>query len=274
MTSRAATPLTADGPTKQDALPLALVTGAAGRVGRLTVGALAGRYRLRLVELDWPAALTDDASVAVKQADRVAADLRDPERWPALLNGVDSVVHLAGNPSPEISAREAVEDVAMATAHLVSAAAAAGVRRIVYASSIHAMGLYQRHGNHPIDPRWPPQPCCDYGAAKVLSENLLALLVQRSTVSVVSLRLGMTGVLPSNEFQASHWLGDGDCAELMRCAITAEVSCGAYFGMSNGGSGFWDLSPTTADLGFIPAQFPLAPDEPEPEPAGHCLMPG
>ena len=41
-------------------LPLVAVTGAAGRVGRITARALAGRYRLRLVDLDWPERAEDD----------------------------------------------------------------------------------------------------------------------------------------------------------------------------------------------------------------------
>lgn len=250
--------------------PLVVITGAAGRVGRLTVRALAGQYRLRLVDLQWPSGEGDAAG----QAERVAADLRDPEQWAAVLDSADTVVHLAGQPSPEITAREAVEDVAMPTAHLAASAAGSGLRRIVYASSIHAMGLYQREDRHPIDPRWRARPCCEYGSAKVLCENLLALLVERTPVSVVSLRLGMTGMLPRNAFQASHWLGDDDCAELMRCSVTAEVRYGAYFGVSNGARGSWDLSPTENDLGFAARQLPPDPVEPTAEPVGRCLMPG
>lgn len=255
------------------ARPLVLVTGAAGRVGRLTVPALAGRYRLRLVDLHWTADSTA-ASGAEQGIERATADLRVADSWPELLSGVDAVVHLAGQPSPEISARESVEDVAMSTAHLAGAAVAAGVRRVVYASSIHAMGLYQRHGEHPVDPRRPPRPCCEYGAAKVLCENWLALLGERSAVSVVSLRLGMTGLLPRNAFQASHWLGDDDCGELMRCALAAEIDHGAYFGASLGARGYWDLAPTADDLGFVPQQVPSVPDRQVPEKIGHCLMAG
>lgn len=251
---------------------LVLVTGAAGRVGRLTVAALTKHYRLRLVDLQWPAG--GPAPAGEPPVERATADLRVADHWPELLSDVYAVVHLAGQPSPEISAREAVEDVAMSAAHLVATAAAAGVHRVVYASSIHAMGLYQRHGEHPIDPRLPTRPCCEYGSAKVLCENWLTLLAERSGVSVVSLRLGMTGSLPRNAFQASHWLGDDDCAELMRCALTAAVDRGAYFGASLGARGVWDLGPTTEDLGFVPRQFPPAPDRQVPETEGHCLMAG
>lgn len=60
----------------------------------------------------------------------------------------------------------------------------------------------------------------------------------------------MTGTLPRNDFRAFHWLGDGDFVELMRCSVTAEVTCGAYLGTSISGRQFRNLIPTTADLGF------------------------
>ncbi len=254
-------------------LPLVAVTGAAGRVGRLTVKALAGRCRLRLVDREWPAEPSDDPlTPAVDDAERIAVDLRNADVWPAVLDSADVVVHLAGQPSPEIDTREAVEDVAMPTAHLVAAAGQSAVRRVVYASSIHAMGLYQRDARHPIDPRWPPRPCCEYGSAKVFCENLLGLLAVRSPVSVISLRLGLTGLLPTNAFRSSHWLGDDDFERLLRGALATTVDVGAYFGTSAGGTSFWDLSPGETDLGFVPAQHPPSLVHPEPEPASRCLM--
>jgi uronate dehydrogenase len=253
--------------------PLVVITGAAGRVGRLTAPALAAGYRLRLVDRERPAGGDLAFDEQTGQVEWVEADLRDPQSWTAVLESADTVVHLAGQPSPQIDAREAVEDVAMPTAHLAAAAVGSGLRRIVYASSIHAMGLYRRDGRLPIDPRWPARPCCEYGSAKVLCENLLTLLVERSSVTVVSLRLGMTGTLPANGFQASHWLGDEDCGALMRCSVTADVRNGAYFGMSNGARAFCDLSPTETNLGFAPRQLPPDPVKPTPEPIGRCLMP-
>lgn len=105
------------------------------------------------------------------------------------------------------------------------------------------------------------------------SVNLLGLLVERSAVAVVSLRLGMTGTLPRNDFQASHWWGDDDFVELMRCSLTAQITCGAYFGTSNGGRESWKLEPTTADLGFTARLLPPTWTQPQPEYAGRCLMP-
>lgn len=254
-------------------LPLVVVTGAAGRVGRLSAEALAGRYRLRLVDLEWPERVEDDPLTdAVDDAERVSADLRDPASWPAVVDSADMLVHLAAQPSPEIDVREAVEDVAMPTAHLVAAAEQSRLRRIVLASSIHAMGLYDRHELNPVDPSWPPRPCCEYGSAKVLSENLLGLLAERLPISVVCLRLGLTGTLPPDDYAASQWLGNHDFDELLRGALQADVKFGAYFGVSVMAQARWDVSSGRSDLGFVPTDVP-PPTKPESDYGeGHCLM--
>ena len=261
-------------------LPLVAVTGAAGRVGRITARALAGRYRLRLVDLDWPDDVAEDPMTeAVDEAERVAVDLRDSGAAAEALAGADLVLHLAAQPSPQIGVREAVEDVAMPTANVIAAVRgrASTVRRVVYASSIHSMGLYDRHGRHPIDPAWPTHPCCEYGTAKVFGENLLRLLTERSAVTVACLRLGLTGMLPETPHAVSHWLGDEDYGALVRGALAAEVGFGCYFGVSVPGRSSWQVANAEDDLGYVPRLTPPEPGRPDPDrpgPDSICLMGG
>jgi NAD+ dependent glucose-6-phosphate dehydrogenase len=166
-----------------------------------------------------------------------------------------------------------VEDVAMPTANLIDAVRSSAVRRIVFASSIHAMGLYQRHHQHPIDPAWPTRPCCEYGTAKVFSENLLRLLTERTGVSVVALRLGMTGKLPDTDYEAGQWLGDDDFGRLLRGALTADVSYAAYFGVSVLARDNWDVSSNEAGLGYVPQDVPPPPSDPDGQQESPiCLM--
>ena len=251
--------------------PLVVVTGAAGHVGKLTSQALARNYRLRLIDLDWP---SGESRNEEDRTERLALDLSERETWDAALTSADAVVHLAGNAHPEIDARTAFDGGAMLTAHLAAAAAGSGVRRIVFASSIHTMGLYHRHAQYPISPQWQPRPCCEYGAAKVFSENLLEILTERTNISVVCLRLGLTGFAPDTTGLASQWLGPTDYASLLLASLTSPVKYGTYLAMSAGSSQRWDLSETVRDLGFSPSDAPpsLVPASREAQHPTPCLM--
>jgi nucleoside-diphosphate-sugar epimerase len=120
-----------------------LITGAGGNLGRkLTAHLLAGDWCERVVAVDrvGHAPAADDPRVRP-----VEAELTDAidSRWREALQGVDAVVHLAAqNPLPDASWAEAAASFDM-TANLVGAAADAGVRRLVFASSNHAMGQYK-----------------------------------------------------------------------------------------------------------------------------------
>lgn len=254
--------------------PLVVVTGAAGHVGKLTSRALVGRYRLRLIDLNWT---EGDALEAGDDVERITLDLTESGSWDAALESAHCVVHLAGHPYPGIDARTAVEGGAMLSAGLAAAASRSDqLKRIVFASSIHTMGLYHRRGQYPIRRDWPPRPCCEYGAAKVFSENLFELLTERTPITVVCLRLGLTGFPPSTPNFASQWLGPEDYARLLHASLTVPIRYGAYFGLSSGALDRWDLSETIRDLGFestdpAPILDPVSSNEPEPA-AEHCLM--
>ena len=116
-----------------------LVTGATGFVGSAVARALRGRgHRLRLlVRPD-----SDRRNVAGLGAELAEGDLRDPASLAAAVAGCRFVVHVAADyrlwvpdPAPMLAAN------VDGTRALLLAAASAGVERIVYCSSVAALGL-------------------------------------------------------------------------------------------------------------------------------------
>ncbi|MGW6586174.1 NAD-dependent epimerase/dehydratase family protein, partial [Streptomyces globisporus] len=111
-----------------------LLTGAAGGLGTLMRGLLpAYGYDLRLFDL-----------VPVEgEPGAITADLNDREALREAVRGVDAVIHLAG-----ISLESTFDKILRAniqgTYHLYEAAREEGVRRIVTASSNHAVGYTPR----------------------------------------------------------------------------------------------------------------------------------
>jgi hypothetical protein len=166
--------------------------------------------------------------------------------------GVDAVVHLAGEPDPEAEWDDLAGPNVDAFAALLGAARLHGVRRVVYASSVHAMGRYEGAGRVPIDPTWAPAPCCAYGATKAFDEALAGVFAHRGGLSTVGLRLGATEPEPTQTRQLPGWLGPDDLRQLVVRSIEADVRGGVYAGVSANTGGRWSLDTARAELGYAP----------------------
>jgi nucleoside-diphosphate-sugar epimerase len=176
-----------------------LVTGATGKVGRRLVAALL-QEQARVAVLTrtpervpglWPA-----NSVACRKA-----DLRDPTSLDPALAGIECVFHLASySPAPsegdiyEAAAHWPVT--AEGTRNLVVAAATAGVRRLVYLSSVKAMGDAAGAGPTPASEEAPAEPDSLYGRAKLAAEGHVLDFGAHADRHATVLRLPMVYGLP------------------------------------------------------------------------------
>jgi nucleoside-diphosphate-sugar epimerase len=225
--------------------PEVLVTGAAGRVAGQLLPGLADRT-LRLLDTVEP---PDHGS-----ARRLTGDLADPDLLDRALDGVDAVVHLAGNPDPDARWDELLHPNVEGFVALLGAAHRHGVRRVVFASSVHAMGAYEGERRWPIDARWPPAPCCSYGATKAFDEAMARAYAYRTGLSVVGLRFGLCAEDATPEQAAAGWLAPTDLRDIVRRALDADVPFGIYPAVSWASRHRWDLTPAVSELGYTPEQ--------------------
>ncbi|NJP45639.1 NAD-dependent epimerase/dehydratase family protein [Actinacidiphila epipremni] len=221
-----------------------LLTGAAGGLGTLMRGLLPSYgYRLRLLDMlpieGEPGAIT--------------ADLADRDALRAAVRGVDAIVHLAG-----ISLEAGFDKILKAniegTYNLYEAAREEGVRRIVFASSNHAVGFTPRpQGDDPLIPiDTPRRPDTYYGLSKCFGEDLAQLYADRHGIDTVSVRIGSCFPEPSTVRMLSVWMSPADGARLFHAALTAEVSGHTVvYGSSANTRLWWDLGPARA-LGYQP----------------------
>jgi nucleoside-diphosphate-sugar epimerase len=150
-----------------------LVTGAAGFIGAALCRGLAARGHDVLGITRRPAEAIPGIEV------RPIGDIGPRTDWSTHLTAAEIVIHLADRGAPE-AARQAA-------ATLARAAAASGVRRLVYMSSIRAMGAVTAPGA-PFRPPDPPLPLDAYGRAKLANESSLSAEARETGLELVILR--------------------------------------------------------------------------------------
>ncbi|RKS71386.1 NAD+ dependent glucose-6-phosphate dehydrogenase [Motilibacter peucedani] len=222
-----------------------LVTGAGGSVAGQLLPGLAHHYDLRLTDREVPTGRALPGPLVV-------GDLGDPEVLEEAVDGVHAVVHLAGDPRPDAPWDSLEHSNVDTFRSLLEGARRAHVGRVVYASSIHAMGQYESDGQVPVNPLWPPAPCCAYGATKAFDEALARVYSRRAGLSTIGLRLGATRPEPVHAGQLAAWLGPSDLQQLVRRSLETQVHFGVYFGVSANTRQHFDAGNARHDLGYAP----------------------
>lgn len=219
-----------------------LITGAAGGVARFLRDELAGDYHLRLSDLT----PIDDLSATESF---VAVDVSDASQVLAAARGCDGIIHLGavsveGDWEPILAAN------IVGTYNVYEAARIAGVPRVIFASSNHAMGFYPRSETIGVDRT--VRPDSRYGVSKVFGEALASLYADKYGVNSLCIRIGNVAERPADVRRLSIWLSPRDLAQLVRIgfehpAIRYEI----VYGMSDNARSWWDNA-NAARLGYEP----------------------
>ncbi len=233
------------------ALKKVLITGAAGRIGRALRDELQGRYDLRLLYNRTVLPAQDDDEVCV-------GDVTDLARMEQVVEGCDAVIHMAGDPSVQASYSSVHEKNSLGTYHIYEACVRHGCKRVIFASTNHVTGMYEKEGTY-TTPEMPVRPDSFYGASKAHGEALGRYYSDNFDLSVICLRIGSFQPVASvierkNDRILSTWLSPRDCAQLCWRGIDAEqVKFGIYYGISGNKRAYWDLQNAITELGYEPA---------------------
>jgi UDP-glucose 4-epimerase len=170
------------------------VTGATGQVGRRLVSALLATGHPVIILSRSP-----EAARRLWPNDQVAVhvgDLTEAETLAGLGADLKTVFHLASyaprRDEPDLyNAPDHWRVTAEGTANLVAALAEAPIERLVYVSTVKAMGDRVGALGHPAGADTPPEPDCLYGRAKLAAEHRLLEFGHARGIKVSVMRLPM-----------------------------------------------------------------------------------
>ena len=259
------------GPVEADTSPRVLVTGAEGTIGTAVRRELGGRYEL--------VSLTREPQDFPSHV----ADIADLDAIAPAFAGCDAVVHLAASAAVDSTWEDVLENNLVGTYNVFEAARRAGVERVVFASSNHAVGMYEVDGapdlyrlddprvyDHTVDIR----PDSLYGVSKAYGEALGRMYADRFGLRVFCLRIGwvsadddpvspalFSGSDPLLDLTREErrqrgralWLSQRDCAQLIaRCLDAPDVGWAIVYGISDNPRQFFDLAHARELVGYDP----------------------
>ena len=234
-----------------DRLRRVLVTGAHGRIGASFASAVRDRYRLRLL-VHREEHLTD----AERNGEGFVGDLCEPAPVQSAFEDIDTVIHLAADPSAQAGWESVHRNNIVATYNTFRAAVEAGCRRVIFASSIHAVSGYpadyQVHAGDPVNPGGL------YGASKCFGEALARLVAVQEGLSAIVIRIG--SFQPREKAMHAERIGmmnafvsHRDLNQLIRLSIDDErILFAVFHGLSGNRFNRMDIGTARELVGYEP----------------------
>lgn len=218
--------------------------------------------------------------IDLKDADR-PADVRDFDAMVRALRGCETVIHLAGAVAVDASWEDVYGTNIGGTYNVYEAARKNGAKRIIFASSNHAVGMNEvQHAPQMYEPAFgrvvgvddPYRPDGLYGVWKAFGEVLGRYYSDRFGMQVTCVRIGSitsaddpkhesvresSGWLNLTDEQkfkryAATWMSQADFARLVRAILARDVAYAVVYGVGDNATRFWDLEPGRAIFGFWP----------------------
>lgn len=174
------------------------------------------------------------------------------------IKGIDVVLHLAANPNPEAEFKDLLNPNIIGTYNIFEAARLEGVKRVIFASSIHAVQGYG-HG-YEVGSRDAPRPIDLYGATKAFGEALCHTYFSKYGISCLAIRIG---AYTSDEqvrnvcfarHDYDHIISERDMNQLIHKCIVApsKIKYGVLSGISNNKKKDMDLKCAKKLVGYMP----------------------
>lgn len=241
-----------------------LITGSNGLIGKTLSTTFKDKFTVSGLDVT--------ESSAENSVPTTVADGSDYDAILPAFTGIDAVVHLAANAPVETPWPDVLKNNISATHNVYEAARQSGVKRLVFASSNHAVGLFEGDelyknisaGNYEgltpggfkrVDNTVQVRPDSDYGISKVFGEATGRYYSERFGLEVACLRIGTVNRHNSpvqSVRQMATWLSHRDLTQLVERSLTQPLKFEIFYGVSNNTWRFWDIEYAARKIGYMP----------------------
>jgi uronate dehydrogenase len=220
-----------------------VLTGAAGALGSRLRAPLK-KMCDELVSTD----IVDDIGALQDGETYVQADLSSLDAILKIIEGADMVVHF-GAIADEAAWDDILQSNIIGAYNVWEAAYRCGVKRVVYASSVHAVGMHKKTDTIGLDA--PHRPDTYYGLAKCFTEDLASLYWDKRGIESVCLRI-FSCAPATNARSIGTWLSYDDLIHLVERSVDSPVvGFSVVYGISNNDRAVVDNS-KAGHLGYRP----------------------
>jgi len=224
-----------------------LITGAGGGIGSTLRQTLRGAYPILRLSDRVPIAPAQSGNDQIEEVDQT--DISDMAQVERMVEGCDGILHYGGI-SGENTWENILQGNIVGLYNVFEAARRAGVKRIVMATSNHAVGFYPR--SQTIDHKVVPRPDSRYGVSKAFSESLASLYADKHGIGFLCTRIGNFGPKPIDSRRLSIWISPRDYTQLVRIGLEhPDVRYDIVYGVSNNRRSWYDNS-NAERLGYRP----------------------
>lgn len=229
-----------------------LLTGGSGQLGEILISGLRNDCQIHVFDQS-PHPRKNEPHETID-----ISDLEDLKMGFSKLPSIQAIIHFAADAYPFASWENVLYHNIAGTKNIYECAKEFKVPKVIFASSTHVVGAYPGYpmeikGKKILKTTDPVRPDGFYALSKATGELIGQTYSDLHGISSINLRIGHTTAqtIPDPDL-AKVELFEDDLVDLVKKSLTASISFGIYFAVSDNPGRFLDIENAKKDLGYSP----------------------